>query len=269
MSPPAAPNWQLSRKETIDDLTVALKTDSLPLLVAALGRAHACRGRSCGNADHSLHEALQMEHLEAVKFLLKHAPESLHDTCSGMLPLTRAISIGIHNGDKKYVLASLLLQHGANPNSKSGLNGDTALHVAASCGAINAVKLLLEFGADYDARNADLLTPLHAACRTTLIPPCTVKDRVVACLLEHGANPTVLDKWGHQPVDYVCQFGGLRAIAWTSKEPWCPIKTMDHMLRAIYLFNRTQLLLARGHDNDDNILQKLPFHLLDSVLNYL
>lgn len=270
MSPPAAPNWMASRNETIDDVNSALTMESLPLLCAAFSRSHACRGKCCGSRDHSLHEAITMEHYDAVAFLLKKLPhESLHEACSGVLPLTRALSVGICNGGN-YELAKLLLQHGANPNSKSGPNGETALHAASSCGAINAVKLLLEYGADHDAKSAQKLTPLHAACRTTLMPYSSSKERVVVCLLEHGADPNLLDDSDLQPADYIRQFADLHSMMMLSnKDPLCSGKLMKHVLSAKYAFNRLRLRLARGRANDDNSLQRLPLHLLDSLVHYM
>ena len=46
----------------------------------------------------------------------------------------------------------LLLSHGAQPNTRDG-SGATALHDAARRGPIQAVKLLLQFGADSEMRN--------------------------------------------------------------------------------------------------------------------
>jgi hypothetical protein len=271
-SPPAAPNYRALRHETIDDINIALSMESLPLLSAALGRAHACKGKCCGKGDHSLHEAIAIGHYDAVSFLLKRLPlHYLHEACTGVLPLTRAISIGIKRGDHDYALALLLLQHGANPNLACGPHADTALHLAAASGAINAVKLLLENGADHDARNAELLTPLHAACQMTLIPPRMTQERVVVCLLKHGADPTLLDKWGQQAADYIGKIVDckINVMMLMNRDAWYSGKLMTHVLRAKYLNNRTRLRLARGQGSDDNILQKLPLHLLDSVVHYI
>lgn len=57
-----------------------------------------------------------------------------------------------------------LLEHGANPNIKSGKDRETALHVAVSRGVNNnALALLLKYGANLRLRNGAGLTPLALA----------------------------------------------------------------------------------------------------------
>jgi cytochrome c len=58
---------------------------------------------------------------------------------------------------------TLLLAHGANPNSTVG--NQTALHVAVKHGCLDCVKALVEAGADVNARTADSYarTPIHLA----------------------------------------------------------------------------------------------------------
>jgi ankyrin repeat protein/serine/threonine protein kinase len=57
--------------------------------------------------------------------------------------------------------ARLLLERGARPSHP--LNPTTALHVAAATGAVNTAIVLLENGADPDARDGKGITPLHWA----------------------------------------------------------------------------------------------------------
>jgi ankyrin repeat protein len=58
-----------------------------------------------------------------------------------------------------------ILQRGADVNPASGIYGWTPLHRAAQAGSADAVKILLEFGADVTLRDTELNTPLHFAAK--------------------------------------------------------------------------------------------------------
>ena len=62
----------------------------------------------------------------------------------GECPLFTAVLHGHHD------LAKVLLQHGANANTRNGCLGQTALMVASEIGCAEICELLLEFGADAD-----------------------------------------------------------------------------------------------------------------------
>ncbi|WP_353005805.1 ankyrin repeat domain-containing protein [Mesorhizobium sp. M0976] len=58
-------------------------------------------------------------------------------------------------------LINLLLDGGANPNSKR--SRENALHIAVNLGCFDCVKALVEAGADVNAKTKDGKTPLHLA----------------------------------------------------------------------------------------------------------
>ncbi len=82
--------------------------------------------------------------------------------------------------------ARLLLEKGADPNAKAD-DGSTPLHVACEHGDEEVVKFLLAGGADPNARNEYGSTPLHNAANHG----CT---RALTVLLQNGADPTIKDK---------------------------------------------------------------------------
>jgi len=77
-----------------------------------------------------------------------------------------------------------LLGHGADLSARDA-SGNTALHVAAYLGNVEAVEALLEKGAKPDLQNDAGATPLLYGAGS---------DEIVRALLEHGANPNLASK---------------------------------------------------------------------------
>jgi len=93
-------------------------------------------------------------------------------------------------------LVIILLENGASPRAQD-LDGMTALHYMAAGGKQEAVKVLLEKGADPNARATTTLdTPLHWAVRFHHDLP------TIRTLAEYGADPTLKDSDGKRPLDY-------------------------------------------------------------------
>ena len=107
----------------------------------------------------TIHEAAQAGDAEAVERLLKEDPSLLRaEDKRKMLPLQMAA----HSGQKEVV--QLLLKRGADANAL-GSGGRTALHWAVGMNKLDLVRLLLEAGANVNAKAPALadMTPLHVA----------------------------------------------------------------------------------------------------------
>jgi hypothetical protein len=85
--------------------------------------------------------------------------------------------------------ASVLLERGADPNAR-GRYDMTPLHWASMRGRAEVVSLLVKRGARHDARNIYGLTPLHEAA----------DEHVVRVLVEAGASLRVADDRGMTPL---------------------------------------------------------------------
>lgn len=275
-TPPSAPDHYRRRREVTRDVETALKFNSAPLLSIALCRAHACLRQGCCGAlreDHSLHEAVETGNLEAAALLVRQGPKELmRAACGGLYPLNKAIKGIRQRGDAKYRMAELLLQHGADPNLCTEAKLDSPLHQAAGEGSVHGVNLLLGFGADPNAKNSGLRTPLHSVCCLTHSPcsPQGAKEQIVVSLLRHGADPKAVDDCGRSPSD--CIFQATDFIStFMSMGPGFDEgnRTREHLLRAEHLCIRLQFSLLRGRGESDSGLNVLPVGVFEAVSKFL
>mgnify|MGYP001006326205 CR=1 FL=1 len=108
----------------------------------------------------ALHVAVSNNLTDMVRALLKYrARADIKDTTTGRTPLMLACAF-------KHAIksAALLLDHGADPNARDRY-GDTPLHTAVSMDNHEAVKLLISRKASATAKNSRGDTPFHTAVR--------------------------------------------------------------------------------------------------------
>ena len=83
----------------------------------------------------------------------------------------------------------LLVDHGADVNALD-CSLSTPLHLASLQGVLDAVQILIKHGADVNARNETNFTPLHGASLLGDV-------QIVQLLIDHGADVTAKD-WNDQ-----------------------------------------------------------------------
>ena len=111
-----------------------------------------------------------------------------------------------HPRDPLAGTARLLVESGADVNTPSGNAQRVApLHSAAAAQDVEIARLLLERGADPNARQAGGFTPLHTAGENGQI-------EIIRLLLEHGANPAVQAADGKSPADLARERGFEEAV---------------------------------------------------------
>jgi ankyrin repeat protein len=131
---------------------------------------------------------------DLAQWLLERGAEVNVEGCSET-PLQKTISIGLETGS--YEFFHFLLDHGADIEFR-GFNTWTALITACTWGAIPAVKILLERGADVNARSL-----VDGGWTSLMYAANAGPTEIVEMLLRHGAR-----------TDIRCEFSGKTAEKW-------------------------------------------------------
>lgn len=139
-----------------------------------------------------IHKTVELNDWQRCEELLQKDPELVHQKgWNGISPLHAAC---IRNHSK---IALLLLQYGADPNARSNYD-ETPLHYACRCGFIKTLELLIKSGADVESVDKQGRGCIHFAVMGSSIP--------AICYLEKKTLLTVhcVDNNEMTPLQYAC-----------------------------------------------------------------
>jgi ankyrin repeat protein len=177
---------------------------TIDLEVAGLQAA----GKSYPNAPLLLHAAARNQ-IDVIELLIdKGADVNQTDSYWGATSLH--IAAWRNHGDA----VELLLEHGADPSrvlKHTFIDVGTPVHGTVLEGSFEAFKAFLEGGVNPDIRVDQGPTPMMYAMTTLM----TSKNRndFVALLLEHGADPTLLDDFGNTALHLAARRGRVDATS--------------------------------------------------------
>ncbi|GAB7334884.1 hypothetical protein MBLNU13_g06780t1 [Cladosporium sp. NU13] len=145
-----------------------------------------------GKWGHPLHAAISIHDFTCVKLLLDHG---FDPNASGLYSTALETAIRYHWNDMS--ILRLLLKRGADKNArrKTGKGDDKnpILHAAIDDGSLEAVRVLVEYGADIYAKGVDGMTALQHAMKWRII-----RDPIIGYLIQReiqDAASAELSSW--------------------------------------------------------------------------
>ncbi len=149
-------------------------------------------------------------YVKIIAILLANGADPCYSDSTANVPLQEALEGPDYHA---YVIAEILVQHGASVNACSTCRGSAVrrplLNNAIRDANVERAKWLVMHGADPDAVDEDLRTPLHH----TLISGC---KELIEFVLSAGADTEMKDKSGSTPIFYAWSVSALKlARTWS------------------------------------------------------
>ncbi|KAK2725977.1 26S proteasome non-ATPase regulatory subunit 10-like [Artemia franciscana] len=189
-------------------------TDVVQLLIKFRAHPNAINTQS----QTALHLAAQRGSHVIARMLLEAGSQVDREDSFGKTPLMYACSIG------SFETVKCLLESGARQDLRD-VHGNSALHHATESKLDpRIIHLLLEFGADPNARNSEELAPLHLI----LISQHRLKHESLKVILNSNSNINLPTKLGQTPLHLAC-LGRDEESATSLILHGCKIHTSDHL----------------------------------------
>lgn len=114
---------------------------------------------------------------------------------------------------KRAEVMKYLLDHGADPNIAANEEEEcvTPIFIAIQNNNLEAVKLLLSYGASVNVKNLNLETPLHQAC-TNINSSTNNYPEIVEILFKHGADIEAKTSGDYTPLHCASSHGALDIV---------------------------------------------------------
>ncbi|TPX34169.1 hypothetical protein SmJEL517_g03159 [Synchytrium microbalum] len=156
-------------------------------------------------------KAVSYGHVHIVKKLLE-SEALVNARCGGQhTPLHFAITSGEHSEAIRTEIVTLLLQYGANVNAKDG-HRQTPLHCASRFGYTNILESLLAEAADVDAKDENGWTALHHASAQPRDDRQDNRFALIDVLLQYGANIDARANDQMTPLHLAAKIGSERVV---------------------------------------------------------
>jgi ankyrin repeat protein len=156
------------------------------------GDADRAQGLLPPDDELTVHEAASFGRLDRLRELVEADPGRANEfSPDGFSPLHGAIFGGHEEA------ARILIEHGADVNARSTspIARVPPLGTAAFVRSVSLARLLLDAGADVNGQGEGGFTALHSAAQSG-------DEELARLLLERGANPSIETNDGKRPADY-------------------------------------------------------------------
>jgi ankyrin repeat protein len=209
--------WLITTRS--QDVDVSSYDSSTPLhiaskkglfMVAEILLAHHANSNARNHIDWTpLHFASRFEHPKLARLLLEHGAVVDSKTWLRVTPLSLLLD---NNGNLE--VAQLLLEHGADPNVRSGTGRDS-LYRALKNGQLDLVQLLVKHGTDLNTRDVDGQTLLHMSSQRgdrKVAQELLILDVDIHSRDNRGRTPlqVALEGGNDQVVQLLLQYGAKR-----------------------------------------------------------
>lgn len=153
-----------------------------------------------------LHCAVGRRNSEVTEMLLQYGL-AVNQKCSRKETTPLHVAVAVAFGLESVHIPQLLLQYGADREAKNAL-GETPLASAAERhgGNFSLVQFFLLEGSSADAKDIFGKTPLMKAVRNATVPGET---NIVEVLLEHGSSVNTIDQYGRSPLHFIPSCAGV------------------------------------------------------------
>jgi ankyrin repeat protein len=192
---PGLVNERIKNKGSPLDLAAHTKNLDLVKLLVDKGADPNRKGGRYG----IMHDIVQFDNLEIVRYLVSRGAEVRGDMGDGMTTLFAVYSTE---------MAQFLLDQGVDPKATEKWGGNALHHAAAWC-LTGVAELLLKAGADVAALDIFKAPPLWDAAGTHQGDP----TKLLQLLLKHGASLDGKDKEGNTPLHRAAG-GTLAVVKW-------------------------------------------------------